>query len=175
MPKLKYLDSISVSLSQINNLFRIFLNHLYLLSRSDSIPYEVAFDPEFQIHHTQIREENLYIQIEKQIEQLSSIILSKKFETFQIIFQLYQKDPSLKQSIISNIFKLGSPKKQVIQEFLLHVTVTSHGKNSTRGLGNTRISLKRKLGILLKYIENNRGLFNKIKNVSALAYIKTNF
>ena len=175
MPKVKYLDSISIGLPQINNLLRIFLNHLYLLSRSKAIPYEIAFDPEFQMHHTQIREENLYIQIEKQIEQLSSHISSKKYETFQIIFQLFQKDPSLKQSIISGIFKFGSPKKQVIQEFLLHVTVTSQTKTSAKTLGHKRTSLRRKLAMLLKYIENNRELFNKIQNVSALAYIKSNF
>ena len=175
MPKLKYLDSITVEPSQINNLFRIFLNQLYVLSRSTPIPYEIAFDPEFHILHLQIREENLYIQIEKQIEQLSSHIQSKKFETFQIIFQLYKKDPSLKQSYISNFFKIGSPKKQVIQEFLLHVTVTSQNKNSLYSNYDTKTALKRKLAMLLKYIENNRDLFNKIENVSALAYIKNNY
>lgn len=172
MPKVKYLDSISVGLSQIDNLFRIFLNHLHVLSRSNHTPYKLAFDPAFHIYHMQISEENLYIQIEKQIEQLSSEIQSKKFENFQIIFQLFKEDSSLKQSYITNLFK---PKKQVIQEFLLHVTITPQTKLTSRSLGSACLSLKRKLETLLNYTQKNRETLNKIPNLSARAYIKSHF
>jgi hypothetical protein len=96
-------------------------------------------------------------------------------ETFQVIFQLHRKDPSLKQSYISNLFKFKSSKTQVIQEFFLHVTLNEAVKNSAKKRGSIKTELTRKLALLLKHINKNRDLFTKLDDVIAHAYFVNNF
>lgn len=172
MPKLKYLDSISVELGQVDNLFRIILNHLALQLRSSGVRYQVAFDPEFQMFHAQVSEETVYIQIERQIEKLSAEIRAKSFENFQVIFQLCKKEAPLRQSYISTLFK---PRKAVVQEFLLHVALTPPAKVSPRARSSASSSLRQKLKTLLSYTQKNREALGKLQCVSARAFIKSHF
>ena len=177
MTKIKYLDSISVKQDQINNLLRIFLNHLYLHFSSADIPFELSFDPEFKIHHIQIREENVYIYIENLVEKLASKIKEEELDTFQVIFQLFLTDSSIKKSLIKNIFYFKTPKKEVLQEFLLHVTINEydndqHVQNTKK---NNRFIIKSKLAKLLLYIENDKNLSELKHRITPNVYIKGKF
>lgn len=175
MSSLKYLDSITVDPSQVDNLFRILLNHMYVLSRRSAVAYKLAFDPEFQLLHSQITEENLFLQIEQQVGDLGRHIQSKRPEAFQVVFQLFRVDPSMKQSYISNLFKFKGSKKQVLQEFFLHVSVNAEPRDSSRFRSAVKTELTRKLAVLLKHINKNRGQLGRDDEVGVHAYFVNNF
>ena len=89
--------------------------------------------------------------------------------------QLFRVDPSMKQSYISNLFKFKGSKKQVLQEFFLHVSVNAEPRDSSRFRSAVKTKLTRKLAVLLKHINKNRGQLGRDDEVGVHAYFVNNF